>query len=60
VIQIEKFASSHARKLRRISTGADLAFMVAPGVQVFAGAESAFEDDGDSVFSGRVGGALKF
>lgn len=40
--------------------GADLTFAVAPGVQVFAGAESAFEDDGDSVFSGRVGGALKF
>lgn len=30
------------------------------GAQIFAGAESAFEDDGDSVFSGRVGGALKF
>jgi hypothetical protein len=41
-------------------TGADLTFAVAPGVQVFAGGESTFEDDGDFIVTGRVGGAVKF
>lgn len=40
--------------------GADLTFAVAPGVQVFAGTELAFEDDGDSVYTGRAGAAIKF
>jgi uncharacterized protein with beta-barrel porin domain len=41
-------------------TGADLTFAVAPGVQVFAGGESTFEDDGDFIVTGRAGAALKF
>lgn len=40
--------------------GADLTFSVASNTQVFAGAETAFEDDGDSIFTGRAGVALKF
>ena len=41
-------------------TGADLTFAVAPSVQVFAGGESTFEDDGDFIVTGRAGAALKF
>jgi hypothetical protein len=40
--------------------GADLTFSIAPGVQVFAGGDATFEDDGDSVYAGRAGGAVKF
>lgn len=40
--------------------GADLTFSVASSTQVFAGAETALEDDGDSIFAGRAGLAFKF
>ncbi len=40
--------------------GADLTFSLTPDVQVFAGGQAAFEDNGSQVFSGRLGGSVKF